>query len=293
MHDWKSLVDELRTWKRGSERAVHKPLLTLMLLARAQRHMPRAVTFEAIRQPLTELLREFGPPRRSYHPEYPFWHLQSDGFWSVHDGAQMPYRGGGNHPTASTLLAANAAGEVPEQLWRALEQDPSSIPALARHVLGEFWPESLHEDIAEAVGLDLAESYPAELGARDPEFRPAVLRAYEQKCAICGFDAQLGSSPIGLEAAHIQFRQNAGPDHLSNALLLCTLHHKALDRGAIGITSDRRVKVSQDLRGSDVVRALLIDRAGHDLRRPIRLEQQPADQFLEWHTREVFRGPAR
>ena len=30
---------------------------------------------------LTELLRDFGPQRKSYHPEFPFWHLQSDGVW--------------------------------------------------------------------------------------------------------------------------------------------------------------------------------------------------------------------
>ena len=33
---------------------------------------------------LTALLKEFGPPRRSFHPEYPFWRLQNDGVWVVH-----------------------------------------------------------------------------------------------------------------------------------------------------------------------------------------------------------------
>ena len=32
---------------------------------------------------LTALLREFGPPRKSDHPEQPFWRLQRDGVWVV------------------------------------------------------------------------------------------------------------------------------------------------------------------------------------------------------------------
>jgi len=32
---------------------------------------------------LERLLFEFGPPRKAYHPEYPFWRLQNDGVWEV------------------------------------------------------------------------------------------------------------------------------------------------------------------------------------------------------------------
>jgi len=36
-HTWEELVANLNVWKRGSQAAPHKPLLTLMLLARDQR----------------------------------------------------------------------------------------------------------------------------------------------------------------------------------------------------------------------------------------------------------------
>ena len=45
---------------------------------------------ESDRDVLVELIEvgggdlfEFGPSRKSYHPEYPFWRLQNDGIWEV------------------------------------------------------------------------------------------------------------------------------------------------------------------------------------------------------------------
>lgn len=76
---WLELVSSIKTWKKGSERAVNKPLLTLLLLARALRGEPSRVQFKELHEPLARLLKEFGPRRQTYHPEYPFWHLQSDG----------------------------------------------------------------------------------------------------------------------------------------------------------------------------------------------------------------------
>ena len=62
---WSSLVSNLGTWKRGSERAVHKPLLTLMLLARAQQGGTNHVQYSEVAEALRRALREFGPPRKT------------------------------------------------------------------------------------------------------------------------------------------------------------------------------------------------------------------------------------
>ena len=39
----------------------------------------------------------------------------------------------------------------------------------------------------------------------------------------------------GWEAAHIQWHSHGGPDQVANGLALCTFHHGAFDRGAIGL----------------------------------------------------------
>jgi predicted restriction endonuclease len=62
--------DDLGIWKQGDQRAPHKPLLVLYALGRWQRGQTD-VTFRQAEPELTALLREFGPSRRSDHPEQP------------------------------------------------------------------------------------------------------------------------------------------------------------------------------------------------------------------------------
>ena len=75
----------LNVWKRGDVRAPHKPLLVLYALGRLQAGSDRLIPYSEIDGPLTRLLDEFGPPRRSAHPELPFYHLQTDGVWEIED----------------------------------------------------------------------------------------------------------------------------------------------------------------------------------------------------------------
>src|SRR5712672_1983569 len=75
--------EELGIWKQGDQRAPHKPLLVLYALGRWQSGQ-KAIGFRQTEPDLTLLLREFGPSRKSDHPEQPFWRLQRDGVWVVH-----------------------------------------------------------------------------------------------------------------------------------------------------------------------------------------------------------------
>jgi hypothetical protein len=71
--------DRLNVWIRGGERAPHKPLLVLYVFGRWSRSESADIPFADVDRDLTPLLREFGLSRRSYHPEFPFWHLNNDG----------------------------------------------------------------------------------------------------------------------------------------------------------------------------------------------------------------------
>lgn len=79
-----NLFDKLNVWSRGDQRAPHKPLLVLYALGRWSRGEKADIPFREVDADLTGLLKEFGPPRQSYHPEYPFWRLQNDDVWVVH-----------------------------------------------------------------------------------------------------------------------------------------------------------------------------------------------------------------
>src|SRR5215471_9580649 len=73
----------LNVWRRGDERAPHKPLLVLYALGQLQAGAARFIPFDQLERPLERLLEEFGPPRKSPHPELPFYHLQTDGVWEI------------------------------------------------------------------------------------------------------------------------------------------------------------------------------------------------------------------
>jgi putative restriction endonuclease len=224
--------DRLNVWRRAGQRAPHKPLLVLYALGRWVRGEAGDIPFAEVNRDLAELLQEFGPPRRSTHPEYHFWRLQNDGVWVVRaDGAMKP-RQSNSDPAKGQLLGHHARGGFATEVKAALQTDPGLVGAIAGRLLENHFPESLHPDILAAVGLDLATAAAATVARkRDPKFRQKVLTAYEYRCAVCGFDVRLGSMAVALDAAHIRWQQAAGPDHENNGLALCVLHHNLFDLG--------------------------------------------------------------
>jgi hypothetical protein len=49
---------------------------------------------------------------------------------------------------------------------------------------------------------------------------------------------------VAIEAAHVRWHSQQGPDEVAKALALCALHHALFDLGVLGITEDRRIRVS-------------------------------------------------
>jgi putative restriction endonuclease len=267
-----------------------------MALASVQRGEPRLQPYAEVGDRLRDLLVAFGPPRKRIHPEYPFWRLQNDGsFWEIPQrAAALEVRGdrSGSGGIPSSILAdvGAEAGFTPE-LYARLRDDRELVVELTADILEEHFPPSMHEELLNAVGMPWV-MLPAP-AARSPEFRSDVLRLYEHRCAMCGFDGQLGGADLALEAAHVMWHAMGGPDDPTNGLLLCSLHHKALDRGALGLTDDRRVVVSQHVRGGSEVSRLIIGLGGRPVSRPIDPSASLEGRYIAWHRREVFRAPAR
>ena len=284
----RSQFEDLTVWSRGDERAPHKPLLVLLALAELERGN-RWVRFLDVDEHVTELLKEFGPPRKSHHAEYPFWRLQNDDVWTVLDAENLTRRSSNTDPLKSELKEHNNRAGFPDDVWAVLEDDPALRHQIARMLLDEHFADSLHEDILDAVGLDLTYQS-TKRPSRDPAFRKEVLRAYRYQCAVCGFDLKLDARPVGLEAAHIKWRQAKGPDEVSNGICLCALHHKMLDKGAIHFTVDLRLLLSESLHGSDPHFADLLEREGERIHAPQREVYYPQKDFVHWHVQEVFRG---
>lgn len=280
--------EDLNVWQQGDQRAPHKPLLLLLTLGRIRRGEDRLVEYEAIEEPLRELLEEFGPPRLRHNPHLPFWHLKTDGVWEIEGLPGAEERAPGDTPRV-TRLRDGVRGGLEERLDRAVRADPELLRELARFLLDAHFPErTYHEDIASAVGLELG---PAPR-RRDPRFRDRVLVAYGYSCAVCGFDLRLKNAPLAVEAAHIKWHQAGGPSVAPNGLALCTMHHKLFDRGAMAVSEDRRIVVSSLVNGSTGFEEYLGPFDGRPLREPRSPEQIPLEEYVQWHVREVFKpGP--
>lgn len=289
-----SIVDrlsKLNVWKRSGERAPHKPLLILMALGAFQRGA-RTFRFVEYEQKLRELLREFGPSRRSYHAEYPFWRLQQDGLWCVTADAPMQSRQSNTDPTLRELRAKNAIGHFPAELTRQLTRRPTLIGELALRVLSDHFPTSIHQDILDAVGLSIEPPAPG-IPPRDPEFRIRILRAYGYRCALCGLDLRINNLTIALDAAHIRWHQAGGPDVETNGIALCSLHHKLFDLGAFTIVEHGKVLVSEQVHGAAGFEEALLNYHCKRVAAPTHPEHAPSSEYLAWHRSQVFKERPR
>jgi putative restriction endonuclease len=286
--------DALNVWSRAGQRAPHKPLLVLYALGRWVRGETGDIPFAEVNRDLAALLQEFGPPRRTTHPEYPFWRLQNDGVWVVSADGTMKPRQSNSDPPRGELLAHHTRAGFADGVKAVLQADPGLVGTIASRQLENHFPDSLHPDILAAVGLDtVTATAPAACRKRDPKFRQRVLTAYEYRCAVCGFDVRLGSLSVAIDAAHIRWHQAAGPDREDNGLALCVMHHKLFDLGAFTLDRGGLLLVSDQVHGTVGFQESLMRHHGDQVRKPQRSDWAPAAGFLEWHGREVFKGEAR
>ena len=287
----KEKFQKLTVWKRGGERAPHKPLLVLLALGHLLNRNIRFADFEEINNSLSKLLRDFGPDRKSYHPEYPFWRLQNDGIWEVTEPEKLTVMERGD-VKKSELIRNRIQGGFKDEVYKILQSDKKLVGEIVQELLESNFPSSIHEDILTSVGIDstLFQAGPAK---RNPEFRNKILRAYEYRCAICGFDVHMDYNPIALEAAHIKWHNAGGPDVEINGLALCSLHHKLFDRGAFTLTSDCIIMVSDRVFGSCGFDEWLMNYHGKKINPPQRTTYLPNQEYCKWHVKEVFHGEHR
>ena len=216
-------------------------------------------------------------------------------------------RPAGATPSLTELRTHHIKGGFPADVDDALRHVPGLLEALASRVLDAYFPLTLHPDIVASLGLDLdgphevREAVPlmtvdanTQRRRRDPGFRERVLRAYEYRCCVCGFDLRIGLTPAGLEAAHIQWHHVGGPDIEPNGLSLCSLHHKLFDLGAFTVEpSEYRVVFSQLAISGGRGMAGELQFHGRAIHPPQDEDLLPAPVFLAWNVKNVFKAPAR
>lgn len=283
--------ENLRLWQRGGVRAPHKPLLVLYAIGKLLRGEGRLIPYSEVDENLGNLLREYGPKRSRYVTEFPFWRLQNDGIWEI-PGAESIRETSSGDAKKGDLVRYNVSGGFTEDIARQLEKDSGLALEIVQNMLDAHSPYLIHEDILQAAGIEPTLKSPNRL-KRNPNFRPNILKAYEYKCAVCGYNVRLGHNPVALEAAHIKWHQAGGPDVEVNGLALCSLHHKLFDRGAFALSNDLEILVSDDAHGTAGSYEWLMRFHGEKLNFPERQTYYPDETYTRWHVREVFQGEYR
>ncbi len=290
-------IQNILVWKTGDQRAPHKPLLLLLYLAAVQRGDDRMISYEFIEEKLTQLLIEFGRPNRSYHPEYPFWRLQNDGnFWEIPEKFQLMKMTKSKitniNITPTQLKSVNAKGGFSEELYNYLRKNADIVNDLVMEILASHFEDSLLEGILNAVNMPWVISKTKRL-KRSPDFRDMIIRIYNYKCAICGFDGKMKYSDLALEAAHVKWHSHGGPDSENNGLAMCIFHHRMFDKGALGLSPNYKIFISQEVHGGPQVHQSLINFSGKIIQMPQKGSSPPSVEYIFWHKHQVFRNPAR
>ncbi|WP_418321293.1 phosphorothioated DNA-binding restriction endonuclease [Piscinibacter sakaiensis] len=300
----------IRRAQIGGRYAPHKPLLILLALGRVQRGEPRLVAFSAIDGEMKALLQDFAPRSAVSSRHYPFWHLATDGqgtIWDLMGPKDLLTRPPAATPSLGELRSRDVEGGFPPPIDDALRNVPGLIEAVAQQLLDSCFPETLHSDIAAAVGLRLdpvpqvgdaaadgVEYTDVRRARRDRTFRERILRAYEYRCCVCGFDLRIGQTSAGLEAAHIRWHHLGGPDVEKNGLSLCALHHKLFDLGVFTVEPmEQRVVYSQHAIAGDRGADGELRYHGRTLLPPQHPDLLPAPEFLGWNHDNVFKKPGR
>lgn len=290
----------LRRAQVGGRRAPHKPLLVLWLLGRFAATGSTAVSYEEAEEPVSRLINDFGPAvtspaRARERAAMPFVHLERE-LWDPRDadgrplGSDVPERGG-------RLRAHGAHGRLRPGA-EALLADPATLAEAARLLLEQHFTAVLEAPLRDAVGLDLtaldeAAYVPAQRKRRSRRagFAEEVLQAYAYACAFCGFDGALGRNPVGLEAAHVRWHSQDGPDEVHNGLALCSLHHTLFDLGVLGLLPDLRIQVSQGYVARSRSGREIDSLHGRPAATPRPGRPTVAPEFVLWHGQQVFKRP--
>jgi putative restriction endonuclease len=281
----------------GGERYPHKPLLLLWLLGRMQQQGTTACTYEEAEKPVSRLLDDFGPPSaKKYRAAMPFVHLESD-LWELGGDEGEPL-----NDNRAALCRAHAVGRLRPEVEELLRKEPSLIAESARLLIDLNFTPTYLDPICVDVGLDLdlaeeaawlPKSRQSTRPRRRAGFRSEVLHGWRNRCAMCGYDGALGRDPAGLDAAHVFWHSQGGPDDADNGLALCSLHHVLFDLGALGLNADLSVRVSPHyVARSEQGERLVYDLEGRALFDPAPRHPTPSAQHVEWHSEQVFKTSA-
>jgi putative restriction endonuclease len=267
----------------------HKYLVLLLALRELRENKTSALAWNESSSKIERLIEQFNN-KKNVNAKNPFFRLSSDAIWEVTPKFDAEAK-------FSDLQRENPVGKLSSEVEIQLLQNPELFARVIRLILDTAFTDSIYEDVLVAVGFDPHEILYANpftvldiaKRRRDPQWPRKILQAWENQCAFCGYDGKIDNTPVGIDAAHIRWFNQEGPDELDNGLALCTLHHRLLDRGVLGFRDPETLTVSASFAAVSESGKRVYDL--HDSKLEPRIGTElPAIEYVEWHTENIFRG---
>src|SRR5690606_9186794 len=122
-------------------------------LAEIQKGNNDFIPFRTIEPKLRDLLVDFGPPRKTVYPTFPFIRLANDNLWQFNEPALINTK---QDYSTSFLISNNIEGKFPDEVILRLKENPKLLKDVASFILNQNFPETIHQDILDAVGLNIS-----------------------------------------------------------------------------------------------------------------------------------------
>ncbi|MBF2066568.1 MAG: HNH endonuclease [Calothrix sp. C42_A2020_038] len=286
--------------------ANHKPILILSVIDLITRGI---ITNNQITVS-DELINTFdkywdviGTKSRKGGLHYPFFHLQSEGFWHIvfkpdYDklrittinklrlGVEYAYL---EDELFNLLQNENSRQEIVESLISAWFADNTSEIEKVAQINQDLQDLSSELDICETTNYDAQSKESLKTSIiRNTFFRKAVLHTYEYKCAFCGLKVMKLSKYHIVDGAHIKPFGEFRDSRIKNGISLCKNHHWAFDTGLFTVDEQYKIIISKNFEEESPNAQPMKSFHGKILYLPSLEKFYPELESFEWHRQNKF-----
>src|SRR4051812_26199741 len=138
-------IEHITVSRRDQRSALYKPLLLLLLLAKARTEGPRRLAFSDIESPLKDLIERYSPHDSAASTGQPWWHLPTDRLWRVLDSEGRVIRESGTSRGEQHVPSLEALrqlhGEFPAEIRDLLSQDAEATGQATGRLVDLYFAE--------------------------------------------------------------------------------------------------------------------------------------------------------
>ncbi|WP_017315877.1 HNH endonuclease [Mastigocladopsis repens] len=287
--------------KRGN--AHYKPLLLLSVIDLIARNIitnNEIMVSNALIETFERYWNLIGSKSYKGGLHYPFFHLQSEGFWHLQF---KPEFNGLQPKTTNKLKEAVEYAYLDSELFSLL-QDELTRKELIDALVAAFFSDNERE-IEEILQINQnfqdssleIESLNLETNPRwrfnktvirNAFFRKAIIHIYDYKCAFCGLKVNKSFRQNIVDGAHIKPFSQFYDSRINNGISLCKNHHWAFDSGWFTVDKQYKIIISRDLQEESPHATPMKDFHGEKLILPNSEKYFPDSEALQWHHQNLF-----